>query len=90
MALRSLTVLVVVLALSQTASAKPWLHDKFNTDGNVRTGYDASGQQVVTLSLDQHSGASFNSDEQYLYGEFSIQMKLILETRPHRILLLRV
>ncbi|XP_048560963.1 xyloglucan endotransglycosylase/hydrolase protein 8-like [Triticum urartu] len=77
MARRFLAVLAVVLALSQAASAKPWLDEKFNTDGNVRTGYDASGQQVVTLSLDQRSGAGFNSDEQYLYGEFSIQMKLI-------------
>ncbi|KAF7021192.1 hypothetical protein CFC21_034180 [Triticum aestivum] len=77
MARRFLAVLAVVLALSQAASAKPWLDDKFNTDGTVRTGYDASGEQVVTLSLDQRSGAGFNSDEQYLYGEFSIQMKLI-------------
>ncbi|KAF7028027.1 hypothetical protein CFC21_040004 [Triticum aestivum] len=77
MARHFLAMLAVVLALSQATSAKPWLDDKFNTDGNVRTGYDASGEQVVTLSLDQHSGAGFNSDEQYLYGEFSIQMKLI-------------
>ncbi|KAE8768711.1 hypothetical protein D1007_59789 [Hordeum vulgare] len=35
MALCSLAVLVVVLALSQTASAKPWLDDKFNTDDNA-------------------------------------------------------
>ncbi|KAM3197243.1 hypothetical protein ACQJBY_072739 [Aegilops geniculata] len=77
MARRFLAVLAVVLALSQAASAKSWLDDKFNTDGNVRTSYDASGEQVVTLSLDQRSGAGFNSDEQYLYGEFSVQMKLI-------------
>ncbi|KAM3347088.1 hypothetical protein ACQJBY_021201 [Aegilops geniculata] len=77
MARRFLAVLAIVLALSQAASAKPWLDDKFNTDGTVRTDYDASGEQVVTLSLDQRSGAGFNSDEQYLYGEFSIQMKLI-------------
>uniref|UniRef100_M8C6R8 Xyloglucan endotransglycosylase/hydrolase protein 8 n=1 Tax=Aegilops tauschii TaxID=37682 RepID=M8C6R8_AEGTA len=77
MARRFLAVIAVVLALSQAASAKPWLDEKFNTDGTVRTGYDASGQQVVTLSLDQRSGAGFNSDEQYLYGKFSIQMKLI-------------
>jgi len=78
MAPRSLGVLAVALALLQAASAKSWLGAKFTTDGTVREGYDSSGQQVVMLSLDQHSGAAgFNSKEQYLYGEFSIEMKLI-------------
>ncbi|CAD6247091.1 unnamed protein product [Miscanthus lutarioriparius] len=78
MAPRSLAVLAVALALLQAASAKSWLGAKFTTDGTVREGYDASGQQVVMLSLDQHSGAAgFNSKEQFLYGEFSIEMKLI-------------
>ena len=78
MARRFLAVLAVALALLQAASAKSWLDKRFNTDGTVRTGYDASGQQVVMLNLNQQSGAAgFNSKEQYLYGEFSIQMKLI-------------
>ena len=78
MAPRSLAVLAVALALLQAASAKSWLGAKFTTDGTVREGYDSSGQQVVMLSLDQHSGAAgFNSKEQYLYGEFSVEMKLI-------------
>lgn len=80
MARRSLAVLAVAVALAllQAASARSWLDTTFTTDGTVRTGYDTSGQQVVMLSLDQHSGAAgFNSKEQYLYGEFSIEMKLI-------------
>ncbi|WVZ94419.1 hypothetical protein U9M48_040312 [Paspalum notatum var. saurae] len=78
MARRSLAVLAVVLAILQAASAKSsWLR-QFTTDGAARPGYDASGQQVVMLNLDPSSGpAGFNSKEQYLYGEFSIEMKLI-------------
>ena len=63
--------------MAAVASADSWLYEKFNTDGTVRADYDASGQQVAMLNLDRSSGAGFNSKEQYLYGEFSIQMKLI-------------
>lgn len=81
MAPRSLLAVLAVaaLALLHAASAKSsWLDRRFTTDGTVRTGYDDSGQQVVMLRLDQHSGAAgFNSKEQYLYGEFSVEMKLI-------------
>ncbi|CAD6265820.1 unnamed protein product [Miscanthus lutarioriparius] len=78
MALRSLSLLASSLALmmAAVASADSWLYEKFNTDGTVRTNYDASGQQVAMLNLDRSSGAGFNSKEQYLYGEFTIQMKL--------------
>ena len=78
MARRFLAVLAVALALLQAASAKSWLDKRFNTDGTVRTGSEASGQEVVMLNLNQQSGAAgFNSKEQFLYGEFSIQMKLL-------------
>ena len=66
-----------VALLAAAASADSWLYEKFNTDGTVRADYDASGQQVAMLNLDRSSGAGLNSKEQYLYGEFSIQMKLI-------------
>ncbi|CAO2206243.1 unnamed protein product [Urochloa humidicola] len=80
MARRSLLLLPLLsslAAMAAVASADSWLYDKFNTDGTVRTDYDASGQEVAMLNLDRSSGAGFNSKEQYLFGEFSIQMKLI-------------
>ncbi|CAL5011328.1 unnamed protein product [Urochloa decumbens] len=77
MARRSLAVLAIALALLQVTSAGSWLRE-FTTDGTVRTGNDASGQKVMMLNLDRSSGpAGFNSKEQFLYGEFSIEMKLI-------------
>jgi xyloglucan:xyloglucosyl transferase len=73
----ALLAVVVALAILQVASAASWLRE-FTTDGTVRTGYDASGQKVMMLNLDRSSGpAGFNSKEQFLYGEFSIEMKLI-------------
>lgn len=80
MARRSLALLAVVLAYLQVVSATYWLR-QFTTDGTVRKGYDASGQQVVMLKLDRNSGAAgLNSKQQYLYGEFSFEMKLIRGT----------
>lgn len=76
MARRSLALLAVALAILQVASARSWLN-QFTTDGTVRNGYDASGQKV-TMLLDRNSGpAGLNSKAQYLYGEFSFEMKLI-------------
>ncbi|CAO2168503.1 unnamed protein product [Urochloa humidicola] len=77
MSRRSLPLLAAALALLQVASAGSWLRE-FTTDGTVRTGNDASGQRVMMLNLDRSSGpAGFNSKKQFLYGEFSIEMKLI-------------
>jgi xyloglucan:xyloglucosyl transferase len=77
---RSLALLAVTtLAILHVASAAStsWLR-QFTTDGTVRKGYDASRQQVVMLKLDRNSGAAgLNSKQQYLYGEFSFEMKLI-------------
>ncbi|XP_062191034.1 xyloglucan endotransglycosylase/hydrolase protein 8-like [Phragmites australis] len=68
---------VAVLSLLRAASAESWLYEQFATDGDVRVDYDASGEQVASLILDQHSGAGFISKQKYLFGEFSVQMKLI-------------
>ncbi|CAO2168505.1 unnamed protein product [Urochloa humidicola] len=77
MARRSLAVLAVALTLLQVTSAGSWLR-QFTTDGTVHTGYDASRQKVVMLNLDRSSGAAgLNSKQQYLYGKFSFEMKLI-------------
>ncbi|TVU42051.1 hypothetical protein EJB05_08435 [Eragrostis curvula] len=70
--------LAVALALVQAASSAHWLNDYFFTDGNVRAGYDASGREVAMVSLNQQSGGGgFNSKKKFLFGEFSIKMKLI-------------
>ncbi|GJN09665.1 hypothetical protein PR202_ga27690 [Eleusine coracana subsp. coracana] len=68
----------VALALVQSAASEHWLNDYFTTDGNVRAGYDASGQEVATVSLNQQTGGGgFNSKKKFLFGEFSIRIKLI-------------
>ncbi|KAL1562820.1 xyloglucan:xyloglucosyl transferase [Salvia divinorum] len=36
------------------------------------------GGQQLTLSLDQYSGSGFQSKNEYLFGRFDMQMKLIL------------
>ncbi|CAD6247123.1 unnamed protein product [Miscanthus lutarioriparius] len=73
---RAVAVSLVAL-LAATASADSWLYEKFTTDGNVRADYNAQGQQVTSLILNQQSGGAFSSRQKYLYGVFSIQMKLI-------------
>ncbi|KAL6659208.1 hypothetical protein ACP70R_003248 [Stipagrostis hirtigluma subsp. patula] len=71
-----LAFLAVAVTLLQAASAAHWLNKNFFTDGNVQAYYEA-GQQVAKVSLDQRSGGGFNSYNQYLFGEFTVQMKLI-------------
>ena len=67
----------VALALALLAAADSWLYEEFATEGNVRAGYDARGQQVASLLLDRQSGAAFRSRQSYLYGQFSVQIKLV-------------
>ena len=67
----------VALLAAPSASADSWLYEKFTTDGHVRADYNAQGQQVTSLILDRQSGGAFYSRQKYLYGVFSIQMKLI-------------
>jgi xyloglucan:xyloglucosyl transferase len=74
---RALSAAVAVALLAASASADSWLYEKFTTDGHVRADYNAQGQQVTSLILDRQSGGAFYSRQKYLYGVFSIQMKLI-------------
>ncbi|KAL6843262.1 hypothetical protein ACP4OV_026975 [Aristida adscensionis] len=62
-------------AAASSSPAGSWLHE-FDTDGSVRVDYDASGQQVTSLILDRQSGGGFKSRQRYLYGEFTIHLKL--------------
>ncbi|RCV30483.1 hypothetical protein SEVIR_6G107700v4 [Setaria viridis] len=82
MARRSLVLLlsslaVAVLSILQPASAQSAWLDEFTTDGEVRADFDATGKQVASLVLDRSSGAGFNSTQKYLFGEFSVEMKLV-------------
>jgi xyloglucan:xyloglucosyl transferase len=70
-------VLALALCFNHPASAQSAWLDEFRTDGEVRSDFDASGKQVASLILDENSGAGFNSTEKYLFGEFSVEMKLV-------------
>lgn len=74
----AVAVAVVLSILRPAASAQPssWL-DEFTTNGEVRADFDGSGNQVASLVLDESSGAGFNSTRKYLYGEFTVEMKLV-------------
>ncbi|OEL32854.1 Xyloglucan endotransglucosylase/hydrolase 2 [Dichanthelium oligosanthes] len=52
-------------------------------DDHVRVTDGGGGQrQLVTLTLDTSSGSGFQSKDQFLFGEFSIQMKLVPGESP--------
>ena len=68
---------VAVALLAAATAAESWLYEEFTTDGNVRADYNAQGQQVASLLLDRQSGAAFRSRRSYLYGQFSVQIKLV-------------
>jgi xyloglucan:xyloglucosyl transferase len=70
------TVVALALCFHPASAQSAWL-DEFRTDGEVRSDFDASGKQVASLVLDENSGAGFNSTEKYLFGEFSVEMKLV-------------
>nr|BAJ99929.1 predicted protein [Hordeum vulgare subsp. vulgare]BAK02273.1 predicted protein [Hordeum vulgare subsp. vulgare] len=73
----AVAVAVALLAAVASSSADAWLHEEFETEGNVRAGYDARGRQVASIVLDRQSGGAFRSRRSYLYGQFSVQMKLV-------------
>ncbi|KAI5662038.1 hypothetical protein M9H77_21361 [Catharanthus roseus] len=53
----------------------------FNTDTTITWGDGRgkilNGGQLLTLSLDNYSGSGFESKNQYLYGRFDVQIKLV-------------
>lgn len=53
----------------------------FNQDVNITWGNGRgkilNGGKLLTLSLDHYSGSGFESKNQYLFGRFDIQMKLV-------------
>ncbi|KAF0894167.1 hypothetical protein E2562_034897 [Oryza meyeriana var. granulata] len=56
-------------------------HEEFDViwgEDHVRvTDDDGAGRQVVALTLDESSGSGFQSKDQFLFGEFSLEMKLV-------------
>ncbi|KAG8386735.1 hypothetical protein BUALT_Bualt03G0180000 [Buddleja alternifolia] len=69
-------VLVVMAFLLATSSAGNFSQDVTITWGGPR-GKILSGGQVLTLSLDNYSGSGFESNNQYLYARFDLQLELI-------------
>lgn len=71
-----LQVLVVMAFLMAASSA-----GNFNQDVTVSWGGPRAriqnGGQVLSLSLDNTSGCGFESNNQYLYGRFDTQLKLV-------------
>ena len=71
---------LVVLALVVVPAAKADFDDQFEVIGDRdHIGYkdDGAGGQEFSLELDRESGSGFKSKDKYLFGEFSVQMKLV-------------
>ncbi|CAO2187692.1 unnamed protein product [Urochloa humidicola] len=75
--LAAVVAIAFYLSILRPASAQSAWLDEFTTDGEVRAHIDASGKQVASLVLDRRSGAGFNSTQKYLFGEFTVEMKLV-------------
>lgn len=71
-----LKALVVMGFLIAASSAGNFSQDVTVTWGGPR-GQIQSGGRVLTLSLDNTSGSGFESNNQFLYGRFDVQLKLV-------------
>ncbi|CAM0872046.1 unnamed protein product [Alopecurus aequalis] len=72
--------LLVFVTLVVLPIAKADFDDQFEVIGDRdHIGYkdDGSGGQDFSLELDRESGSGFKSKDKYLFGEFSVQMKLV-------------
>lgn len=68
--------LLVISCLVGAASAGNFNQDFKTTFGDGRANVQDGGN-LLTLSLDHTSGSGFQSVNQYMYGKFDIQMKLV-------------
>ncbi|GLT36070.1 hypothetical protein SLA2020_104750 [Shorea laevis] len=68
--------LPIVVGCLMTASAGNFWNDVDITWGDGR-GKILDNGQFLTLSLDEASGSGFQSKNQYLFGKFDIQLKLV-------------
>ncbi|KAJ8484417.1 hypothetical protein OPV22_016902 [Ensete ventricosum] len=73
----SLLLLLALLVTSgSTAVAGNFYQDVDITWGDGRAKILNNGQ-LLTLSLDKYSGSGFQSKDQYIYGKFDMQLKLV-------------
>ncbi|XP_009406667.2 xyloglucan endotransglucosylase protein 7-like [Musa acuminata AAA Group] len=73
----SLLLLLALLATSASTSlAGNFYQDVDITWGDGRAKILNNGQ-LLTLSLDKYSGSGFQSKDQYVYGKFDVQLKLV-------------
>ncbi|KAG8039395.1 hypothetical protein GUJ93_ZPchr0034g18711 [Zizania palustris] len=70
--------LVVLLVAAPALAAAAGFYERFDVVGgdHVRVMNDDGKTQQVALTLDRTSGSGFNSKDTYLFGEFSVEMKL--------------
>ncbi|KAL2496672.1 putative xyloglucan endotransglucosylase/hydrolase protein 16 [Forsythia ovata] len=78
---RALSNLAVVLVSIVITSLVTPSAGNFNTDVDINWG-DGRGKildggRLLTLSLDQYSGSGFQSKNEYLFGRFDMQLKLV-------------
>lgn len=71
-----LKLLVAVAFLFSAAAAGNFSKEITITWGNGN-GKVLNGGQVVSLSLDNSTGSGFESNDQFLFGRFDVQMKLV-------------
>uniref|UniRef100_A0A0A8ZAH8 Xyloglucan endotransglucosylase/hydrolase n=1 Tax=Arundo donax TaxID=35708 RepID=A0A0A8ZAH8_ARUDO len=79
-ALAVAAVIVACFGACSSASASSSFYEDFDViwgKDHVRVIDDAGERQLVTLTLDSSSGSGFQSKEQFLFGEFSMDMKLV-------------
>ncbi|KAG8086992.1 hypothetical protein GUJ93_ZPchr0010g11241 [Zizania palustris] len=71
--------LVVLLVAAPALAAAAGFYERFDVVGgdHVRVMNDDGKTQQVALTLDRTSGSGFNSKDTYLFGEFSVEMKLV-------------
>ncbi|XP_062183567.1 xyloglucan endotransglucosylase protein 7-like [Phragmites australis] len=73
-------VFVACLATCSRASRAGGFYEDFDViwdEEHVRVTDDGGRRQVVTLTLDNASGSGFQSKDQFLFGEFAMEMKLV-------------
>lgn len=68
--------LSILMALLLAASAGNFHRDVDVTWGDGRAKIEQGGQ-LLTLSLDKYSGSGFQSKNEFLFGRFDMQLKLI-------------
>lgn len=71
-----LKVFILIASCLMAASAGNFYKDVDITWGDGR-GKILNGGQDLTLSLDKYSGSGFQSKNEYLFGRFDVQLKLV-------------